>query len=447
MNFPSHSFFELLEPRRLLAASLANGVLTVTGSNATERIDLFLSSNGSSVVVSIFGGTNDSGDQFSLSSISSIHVNALDGFDIVAIAAGVPAVRVDGGAGGDEITGGDGNDSLIGGAGNDFLEGKGGNDMLDGGIGADRMFGNDGIDTADYSSRNRNLTITLDRAANDGEGGEGDNVQDSVENVLCGSGNDSVSTNTAATGNSSNNYFWGNGGNDLLDGGVGNDSLDGGEGNDDLRGNVGYDFLDGWTGNDVLDGGDQDDVLWGYDGDDILRGGNGNDWLVGEAHNDLLDGGLGADNMEGWGGIDTVDYSSRTVNLKISLDDVNNDGTAGGFSYRDPVTGLWYLNRGETDNCHSDIENVKGGSGDDQISSPSTSAAVNHFWGNDGNDVLDGGGGADILEGGAGNDIFYARDGAIDQLFGGADNDRAKVDANDVLNSIESTFEGYILIL
>jgi Ca2+-binding RTX toxin-like protein len=436
---------ENLESRRFLDATISNGAVVADGTDMPDQFDLRMS--GSDLQVTITTNGNSVVRRFAGASVSSIRVNGRNGGDTITVQSSVTTgVTIDAGGGNDHLTGGSGNDVLLGGPDNDFLEGKLGDDMLDGGTGADNMFGNEGTDTADYSSRSANLTITLDRQANDGQSGEGDNVQDSVENVWCGTGNDSVTTNTSATGNSSNNYFWGNQGNDVLDGGVGDDNLNGGEGDDNLCGNVGNDWLDGWNGNDLIEGGEGNDSLLGYFDNDDLRGGPGNDWMIGEDGNDILDGGTGADDMSGNAGIDTADYSARTENLKISLDNTANDGTAGGFTYRDPFTGLWYLNRGEQDNCHEDIENVRGGSGNDNISAPFAFNVVNQFFGNGGNDVLDGGGGADILDGGPGDDIFFARgDGAIDQLVGGAGNDLAKSDPNDVWNSIEGTFEGFIL--
>jgi len=422
-------------------------VLNVTGSNMPERIDVFLSSDGNSVVAMVQGGSNDSSNSFAKSAVSRVNVSALDGGDTVVVAAGITLpTALDGGGGSDNLTGGSGPDVLLGGAGNDFLEGKNGDDAMDGGSGADRLFGNDGIDTVDYSTRAADLTITLDRSANDGQAGEGDNVQDSVENVLCGTGNDSVLTNTSATGNTSANYFWGNRGHDVLDGGVGNDGLNGGEGDDVIRGGTGDDWLDGWNGNDLIEGDDGNDTLWGYFDNDILRGGNGDDWMVGEDQDDLLDGGPGADAMAGNAGNDTIDYSSRTENLNITLDGVANDGRAAStLLFRDPFTLQWVGDRGEQDNVQPDFEIVLCGSGHDRVTGSSANIA-NRIVGGAGNDILDGGGGADVLEGGDGDDVFFARDSVADQLFGGNGNDRAKIDAGlDSMNSVESTFEFILL--
>lgn len=154
---------------------------------------------------------------------------------------------LDGGAGNDEIlsTGpSPSNDLLLGGPGNDTLNGGHGNDTLDGGTGADIIRGSDGNDTVDYSSRTGNLTIGIGTLADDGEAGEGDNVDLTIETVLGGSGNDNI------RGGAANNLLVGNGGNDTLFGNYGNDTLQGGLGNDDLNGGPDGDTLDGGDGSD-----------------------------------------------------------------------------------------------------------------------------------------------------------------------------------------------------
>ncbi|WP_411286572.1 M10 family metallopeptidase [Phenylobacterium sp.] len=70
-----------------------------------------------------------------------------------------------------------------------------------------------------------------------------------IENVIAGSGSDTI------TGNSAANALYGRAGNDILDGGLGNDTLDGGIGNDTLNGGVGNDTLTGEAGSDNLTGG------------------------------------------------------------------------------------------------------------------------------------------------------------------------------------------------
>lgn len=104
---------------------------------------------------------------------------------------------------------------------------------MDGGTGADRMLGGPGEDFVVYFDRARDLTITLDDQANDGETGEGDNLLGSIDLIFGGLANDSI------TGREGNETLIGDEGNDLLDGGAGEDTLDGGGGADVYRGGTG----------------------------------------------------------------------------------------------------------------------------------------------------------------------------------------------------------------
>jgi Ca2+-binding RTX toxin-like protein len=106
-----------------------------------------------------------------------------------------------------------------------------------------------------------------------------------------------------------------------------------------------------------------------------------------------MDGGLGNDDLVGGGGTDYVDYSGRTEDLVLTLDETANDGDQAA---------------GETDNIHSDVEIVAGGSGSDSITGDDNG---NLFIGGEGNDTLDGAGGSDTLFGDAGDDSLVGGEG------------------------------------
>jgi hypothetical protein len=98
-------------------------------------------------------------------------------------------VTVDAGAGDDTLTGSNGRDSLNGGNGDDMIDGRAGTDYLAGGPGADVLDGGNGpSDMVYYTARTEDLHISSDGVANDGAAGEGDNV----EEILSGSGNDTI---------------------------------------------------------------------------------------------------------------------------------------------------------------------------------------------------------------------------------------------------------------
>src|SRR5262249_1809607 len=129
-----------------------------------------------------------------------------------------------------------------------------GNDLLDGGLGADRMRGSEGIDTVTYASRTKSVIVDISSAPtekpDDGEAGEKDYVEADVENLIGGSGNDTL-VGSAVAKNSKRG-----GGNDIIKGGDGNDVLDGGDGTDKIYGEAGNDIIYAKdTKKDSVDGG------------------------------------------------------------------------------------------------------------------------------------------------------------------------------------------------
>jgi Ca2+-binding RTX toxin-like protein len=131
------------------------------------------------------------------------------------------AIRIAGGAGNDRIEssanglirfdGGDGNDTLV--------TGPAAGAYLVGGAGADLMASSGGCcAVAGYNDHDRaGVRVTLDRTANDGVAGEGDDVRTS--GVTGSPGPDVI------TGDAGANALTGAGGADVLDGGGGDDSI------------------------------------------------------------------------------------------------------------------------------------------------------------------------------------------------------------------------------
>jgi Ca2+-binding RTX toxin-like protein len=328
--------------------------------------------------------------------------------------------------------------------------------------------GGPGTDTVAYAYRTGPQSITLDDTANDGAPTEGDNVRSDIENVLGGSGADTI------TGSGSDNWLVGNEGADTIQGmggvdkleasGCDADSLDGGAGadslalggnttakggpdgdqflsdtgtcaagsKDDVHGDDGTDLADfsivtgplsvslddvgndGWGGLDNFHT-DVEDITAGAGGM-VLIGSDGPNVLTGGPGNDLLDGRGGNDQMSGREGIDVVDYSSRTVPVSLTLDDADNDGAAG-----------------EGDGIWSDVENLRGGSANDTLT------------GNALNNVLDGGLGADVMTGGAGVDAvdYFNRTAAVNvTLNTGVGNDGQAGEGDTIAADIEGAFGG-----
>jgi Ca2+-binding RTX toxin-like protein len=376
---------------------------------------------------------------------------------------GFTVLSLTGTAGDDDLGGGFFDDTISGQGGDDLIYGFAGDDDLDGGLGGDMMLGGAGNDA-----------YTVDDVGDivkevDGQGTDTVRLAISyalgpnVENLtLVGS------TAIDGTGNALGNVIIGNGAANVLDGGDGDDTLDGGGGADDLNGGRGNDIYSvGATGDDVTEATDEGtdtvnasvtyaltgnvenltltgsaaingtgnglgniiigngaaNVLDGADGDDRIDGGAGNDSMFGGDGNDTFIGTpAGSDSYDGGSGIDTLDFSSLTPPITLTLKD------------RSAVFGSGTV---------VNIENVLGGSGNDVITGNGQANLLRGNVGDDklnggnGNDVLHGGSGRDTLDGGAGDDVLIGGFGN-DILTGGGGVDRFVFDSlNDARDTIK----------
>jgi Ca2+-binding RTX toxin-like protein len=191
-----NSSFEPLEPRRLFAASLVGGVLTITGTARHDVIEASLEDDGKLKVE-----INNAEQEFDYAQVNSFVVEALAGNDSVEFNDENPILKsalIRAGAGRDTVEGTNARDVVFGGTGADRIDGRGGSDILYGELGNDFLEGKAG-----------------------------------------------------------NDKLFGGSGNDALEGGVGNDTLDGQNGNDDLQGNsASLDQIRGGRGNDDFDNSD-----------------------------------------------------------------------------------------------------------------------------------------------------------------------------------------------
>jgi Ca2+-binding RTX toxin-like protein len=178
------------------------------------------------------------------------------------------------------------------------LNGGLGNDTLVGGIGHDSLSGGPGIDWVSYGYRSADLNLSIDGARNDGPVGsttDVDNIYTDVENILGGSGNDTI------TGSNGDNF------------------LDSGGGNDHVYGLNGSDWIVGGTGNDFLYGDGGSDVVSGGDGDDFVSG-HRNHSDIWDNASDFLFGGAGHDVLVGYGGTDH--YNSNDDGARPERDEL-----------------------------------------------------------------------------------------------------------------------------
>jgi Ca2+-binding RTX toxin-like protein len=183
------------------APTLANGVLTVTGTQQNDHIFFYLKQGDASRLIVKVNGTATA---FSVADITSVKVEGLGGNDHIIVRQKGGAITlpfsIDAGAGDDKVIGGSGDDVIIGGTGRDLLSGNGGNDSIAGDAGDDLLCG--------------------------GAGGDQLNGGDGKDRLRGGLGDDALN---------------GGGGNDVLVGGLGSDIEDGGAGHDKIRGGRGAD--------------------------------------------------------------------------------------------------------------------------------------------------------------------------------------------------------------
>ncbi len=336
---------------------------------------------------------------------------------------------------------GDGNaNNLWGTSQDDRILGLAGNDVFHWSAGADIFNGSAGNDLVSYLNATQSAIINLADSASAAGAAAGDTYI-SIETIEGSQFSDLI------TGDSAANRFLGGGGNDQMFGGAGSDILIGGAGADVLNGGEGTDtasyatsttaqYIDlqvsglnsgtealgdtyssienliGGSGSDTIRGNAGNNFISGGAGNDLIVGRHGNDVLQGAAGNDILVGGLGADALKGGAGTDIASYATSTTGQYIDLQvvGVNTGAEALGDTY-------------------SDIENLVGGSGSDDIRGDDGDNVINGgsgydlISGREGDDTLLGGLGGDTLDGGDGNDVLNGGSGD-DRLLGQNGDDR-----------------------
>lgn len=401
--------------------------------------------------------------------------------------------RLVGGSGMDRLFGAEGDDVLIGGDGADYLEGNAGDDSLDSGAGDDELYGGDGDDDLDGGpgadqlyGESGNDRLAGGMGQNFLYGGDGDDFVEggddpgSVDTIHGGTGNDIIH------GKAGNDVIYGEDGNDLVLGGDGDDHIYGGKGSDEIDAGFGndryyFDPVSGAAEEDTLSepsgvGTDLLDFSTLPAGDDLtmnlthgvgrhlkrtirlinpsafenVTSGAGNDTLIDNLANNLLIGGAGNDRyMFGAfslssvthvdtiaelpsGGTDWIDFRDLGLAEPVIVD------LSGSGTLIDPVIAIHNSRtlRTQSNGQHSFIENIRGGSGHDQLTG---NFGVNQIlggpgddlifglarndWieGNAGMDLIFGGVGDDTIDGGSENDVIYGEDG--DDLIRGGDGD------------------------
>lgn len=439
------------------AAPTGQTIVSVTGANVSVGAGCTLLGPGTDYAICDKTG------------LTGVDVDLGDRDDRLTVASdlGVPFV----------VDGGDGADRLDVAGNGSQIDGGDGDDTIDAddptGTGADDIHGGAGHDTVFYNNRRADLSISLDDVADDGSAGEGDDVHSDVEEVYAGTGDDTL------TGSSGDDSLHGGGGTDTLTGLGGDDTLDGwgwehcdddvlsgGPGDDtlvlngrvqadggadddrfepgvgtcagtDVHGGSGHDRAtvdghsysydgtesyslddvanDGWSGAEDYHS-DIEDLTTTSNGSTILIGSPGPNVLTGGSGDDLLQGGDGADTLIGGAGTDVADYSDHTGPVTLTLDGAADDGAPG-----------------EGDRIAADVEDLRGGSGDDTLTGDAQ------------NNVFDGGPGADVIVGGDGFDAvdYSYRSAPVRVDLDGSPGDDGQAGEGDTVGAdVEGVFGG-----
>ncbi len=272
-----------------------------------------------------------------------------------------------GGSGDDTLIADDEHAEMHGGAGDDWMQASRGADILDGG---------GGVDTVSFETSYVDLSVNLNVRGFQDTGGSGGDSLTGFENVIGGSGDDTLVGTAAAN---------------LLEGGRGDDVLNGGAGSDTASyagstSDVAVDLR--ISGAQDTDGAGIDTLL---DMENLI-GGAGDDRLAGTALGNVIEGGEGSDIIDGRLGIDVADYVHATAHVEVRLDTTGPQNTGG--------AGTDTLIR---------IEDLRGSAFADALTG---NRGANHLTGLDGNDFIVGLGGSDTLTGGLGADRMRGGGGA-----------------------------------
>lgn len=412
---------EPLEVRRLLAASVVEGVLYVDGTDAGEEIAVrgtfgessfdvtvgaeqtAVPSQGVRRIVVRAGAGDDSvlvdlpvlmvavrkGTRLPVW-IDRLTVEGGDGND--AVEADAPNALLLGGAGDDRLTGGRRNDVLRGGAGDDELTGGAGRDNLSGGAGDDSLAGAEGRDRIRGGAGSDRFLLS-DKPAERIDFGRGDalsvqplrlgeraRVDNGVLLITGTGGADTIrvrqEVSPAPPGINPIRYTYTiQQGDGVIESGfVTPDDANG------IR-------IDAGGGDDEVDVTEASGPSVGL-GVTVL-GGSGNDRILGSSGNDLLNGGAGDDHIDGGAGDDRL----GSIYLGPSGDDEPQPGEEFPPEPGDDVI---------TGGAGADV--VDAGAGTDRVS------------GGEGHDRLYGGAGADEVRGEGGFDTFYPQDEPAEHL-------------------------------
>jgi Ca2+-binding RTX toxin-like protein len=376
----THTTFEVLETRRLMAVSMTitQGFLVITGTSRSEHLvirgantavspghphrlviaddhdnivatynvgdftALEVNLGGGDDVLTIFdtpGHSKDVPDGLNrpgYTGFANSFIFMGSGHDYVDLRCSGESIFVHGGRGNDTLLGGRGQDHLIGDSGNDTLDGRWGGDALRGedgddtflngtrAEGGDIVTGGAGFDTMDYSERTAPVAF----------GGLYDYTENSAHRPHPINGRLLIDGRTKDSERAYNNAFPSAGtpkpyaayrlpDTAKLDGagGLEKDFIQA-----DIEaviGGSGNDVIAGNLLDNVLDGRGGNDFIVGGIGDDALYGGDGDDTLLSADTRDGMPGfpGRGSDRVVGGNGHDVARTDGRDTLVRIEIED------------------------------------------------------------------------------------------------------------------------------
>ncbi len=301
---------------------------------------------------------------------------------------------------------------------------------------------------------------------------EGGNLDDIIngnggEDWVYGLGGDDV-LRTGSRYDTSSGYLFGGDGDDvLIVKGYGHHFLNGGAGADTLIGSINSEdeyavYSDASSSvtvnlaNPALNGGDAsgdifqsieivvgsafNDRFFGDEKANIFFGGGGDDVFVGGAGADVFNGDYDPFLNESVIGLDTVDYSSSTSGLVVSLSGpTHNTGDAQNDSYFS-IEGLVGSNFADTLYGTNEANTIRGINGNDAIKGYGGGDILE---GGNGNDRLDGGTEADTMTGGLGDDVFIVEnvgDKVTELASEGTDSIEASISYSLAGNHVENLY-------
>jgi Ca2+-binding RTX toxin-like protein len=409
-----------------LTVTTFTGAVDLDGGGGVDTVDVTATgpapttTTATSFTADAAAVTRPGADLISMFAVERVHLRGGTGTDTLDTTAFSGLATLSGGDGDDTLALGPGGGTIDAGPGNDTLRPGPAAETLIGGPGTDTLLGDRGTTFGAVTLTPTALTV-----------GGTVHALDGIETAnLAGSPAADTFDATAFPGPV------------VIDAGAGDDRVRTGPGPDVLLGGPGNDDLDGGAGADVIDGGL---------GNDFVHGGPG-----GPGDGDTLLGGPG---------FDMVTYAARTTPVRVTLDGVADDGSAGENDQAD--LSLEGVIGGTADDvivlqqsaATRSVRSVRGGpgagfayggAGNDQITGTPLADVIGGGPGNDtvtsgaGNDAVHGGSGNDIIKAGPGNDRTYGERG-VDQIDLGAGDDVAfSLDrSKDTVNCGEGTDQAY----